>query len=173
MDRREVGFERSALRDYSAASSATIISTNAGLPSARTGRKFPPSQGVVAVNLGVVGQSIERVVFDFGVTLISDDGAEIRIETAFTLRTLEGAIVVIDPAELGESAAVLPAVLHEMITRATADEVTGSLELEFVHGSRVEVLPSDAYEAWSFTAQDGSRAVALPGGGLSTWSAHH
>lgn len=125
------------------------------------------------MNLGIVGQSVERVAFDFAVTLITDDGAEIRIETAFTLRTPNGASAVIDPAEPGDPAAVLTSVLHEMITGATANDATGSLDLEFVHGGRVEVLPSDAYEAWSFTAQGGVRAVALPGGGLSIWGADH
>lgn len=121
------------------------------------------------VNLGIVGHSVERVAFDFGVTLVTDGGAEIRIETAFTFRTADRANAVLDPAEPGDSAAVLPSVLHEMITGATADDATGSLVLEFVHGARLEVLPSDAYEAWSFTTQGGVRAVALPGGGLSTW----
>lgn len=123
------------------------------------------------MNLGIVGRSVERVVFDFGVTLITDHGAEIRIETAFTLRTSDGASVVIDPTEPSDSAAVLPSVLHEMITGATADDSTGSLDLEFVHGGRLQVLPSDTYEAWSLTTQGGMRVLALPGGGLSTWGA--
>lgn len=125
------------------------------------------------MNLGIAGQSVERVAFDFGVTLITDDDSEIRIETAFTLRALDGASFLIDPAKPGDSAAVLTSVLHEMITGATANDATGSLDLEFVHGGRIEVLPNDAYEAWSFTTRDGARAVALPGGGLSTWGTDH
>lgn len=123
------------------------------------------------MNLGIAGDCVERVVFDFAVTLITDNGAEIRIETTLSLRLTDGTVIVVDPSKPAESIALVPSVLHEMITEASAADDTGALALEFVHGSRIEVLPSEKYEAWSFTARDGGRAVATSGGGLSTWGA--
>lgn len=122
------------------------------------------------MNLGIAGESVERVALDFGIMLITDNGAEIRIEAAFTLRSANGTVVV-DPAQPTDSVAIVPSVLHEMIADATAVDDTGVLALEFVHGARIEVLPSAKYEAWTFVRRDGMRVVATPGGGLSIWGA--
>ena len=123
------------------------------------------------MNLGIAGQSIERVSFDFALTLLTENGAELRVEVPFSLHRPDGLTVVINPEDPVEAMAVLPAVLHQMVTRSVADRETGSLLLEFSHGSRIEVPSSDSFEAWTFATQQGVQTVALPGGGLSTWGA--
>jgi len=123
-----------------------------------------------SVNLGIVGQSVERVSFDYAVTLLTDDGAEIRIETVFSLRAPSGESVVVDPSQPGRGAELMMAsILHNMITGVAVDEEVGSLVLDLMNGARLEVAPSESYEAWTFTGDHGLRVVAQPGGGVSTW----
>ena len=109
-------------------------------------------------------------MFDYAITLLTDKGAEIRIETDFSLRNPGGPIAVtISPEMRDQAAVILPAVLHETIRAAAASNETGTLVLDFVHGVRLEVAANPDYEAWTVAAENGSKVVALPGGGLSTW----
>lgn len=121
------------------------------------------------MNLGIVGQSIERVSLDYAVTVLTDGGAEIRIETVFTVRASSGESVLVDPVRPGRGAELITAILHERITGAAVEEGTGSLALDLMNGSRLEVAPSESYEAWTFAGDHGLRVVAQPGGGISTW----
>jgi uncharacterized protein DUF6188 len=121
------------------------------------------------VNLGIAGQSIERVCIDHAVTLLTNDGAEIRIETVFSLRTPGGELLLVDPERPGQTGEAVPWMLHEVIAGATADDI-GTLILDLINGTRLEVAPNDSYEAWGLTRRDGFKLVARPGGGLSTWA---
>jgi hypothetical protein len=121
------------------------------------------------VNLGIAGQSVERISFDYAVTLQTDGGAEIRIETEFSLRMPSGEVDVVEPERLGGGAERLTAILHEMITGASVAESDGTLVLEFVNRVELQVSSSEAYEAWTFTAPGGLKVVALPGGGVTSW----
>lgn len=121
------------------------------------------------MNLGIVGQSVERVSFDYAVTLLTDGGAEIRIETAFSLRAPSGESVVVDPSQPGRGTELVISILHNMITGVTVEEQVGSLVLDLMNGARLEVAPTESYEAWTFTGDHGLRIVAQPGGGVSMW----
>jgi hypothetical protein len=121
------------------------------------------------MKLDVTGQSIERVSFDYAVTLLTDSGAEFRVETSFSLRTPNGEVLVVDPERPASGAEQLAAILHEMITDACVTENSGVLVLDFVNGTRLEVASNESYEAWAFTGTDGLKIVAQPGGGVSTW----
>ncbi|MCW2540071.1 MAG: hypothetical protein JWN95_1796 [Frankiales bacterium] len=122
------------------------------------------------MNLRIVGQSIERVSFDYAVTVLTDGGAEIRIETAFSLRAPSGESVVVDPSQPGRATELMTSLLHNMITGAEVNEESGTLVLDLMNGTRLEVGPSKSYEAWTFTGECGLKAVARPGGGVSTWT---
>jgi hypothetical protein len=117
------------------------------------------------VNLGIVGHFIERVSFDYAVVLLTDEGAEIRIESEFLLKTSHGVTVEVNPGAQANLTALLPAILHDVITTATAGDDTGALVLEFSHGARMEVPPDHLYEAWTLATPHGLRVVAPPGGG--------
>jgi hypothetical protein len=99
-------------------------------------------KGMGKVTLGIAVDSVERVALDFAVTLITDNGAAIRIETTFTLRLADGTTVVVDPTNPAKSIAVVPSVLHEMITEGAATDDTAALGLEFVHSSRIGRRPA-------------------------------
>lgn len=121
------------------------------------------------MNLGIAGDFVERVAIDFAITLTTDNGAELRIETQFTWCSKDGTPEGIDPAEPVELTALVPSVLHKKITVATASDDTGALTIEFLDGSRINVPPNSMYEAWSLTRRDGMRVVAAPDGELSIW----
>jgi len=122
------------------------------------------------VNLGVVGQSVERISIDYAITLLTDGGAEVRIETTFSIRLPGRDVAVVEPEHLVGGSAWLAAVLHEMITEASVSEKTGTLMLGFANGTRLEVVAHESYEAWTYAGSDGSKVVAVAGGGASSWS---
>lgn len=123
------------------------------------------------MNLNIDGQSVERLSLDFGVTLLTNAASELRIETDFTFWTPDGTALLIDPARPNEALGTLATVLHETVSTATADSATGTLLVEFVHGARIEVRTNDVYESWTFATRGGTKAVGLPGGGISNWDA--
>lgn len=120
------------------------------------------------MNLGIAGQSVEKVTFGYAVTLVTDKGVELRIETGFSIH-VDGRSVVVDPEKVGVQAPLVLSRLHRMITAGTADDESGRLELSFVEGHRIEVHSTKFYEAWTCAAPDGTKVVAQPGGGLITW----
>ena len=125
--------------------------------------------GLGPVNLGIAGQSIERVSLDYAVSLLTDGGAEVRIESSFWFRTPTGEVVLVDPEMPGQGVEKFLAMLHQMITEASVVEGTGTLVIEVVNGTRLEVAADESYEAWTFNDTDGLKIVALPGGGIATW----
>ena len=122
------------------------------------------------MNLGIAGQAISRIGFDFAIILLTDDGAEIRIESELSIRSPSGDIHILDPEHSGGNASQVLSLLHGVVRRATADETTGELSLEFDDGSQLRVDPDDDYEAWTFAGRKGEKCVSLPGGGLGLWS---
>lgn len=121
------------------------------------------------MNPRIAGQSVERVSFDYAVTLLTDQGVELRIETGFSLLTPDGDIHLIDPQRIGNQAEYVIAALHETITVATIEDRTGELTLEFISGRRIQVDSNESYEAWTLAGPGGAKFVSLPGGGLGTW----
>jgi hypothetical protein len=121
------------------------------------------------MNLDISGQSVQSVSIDYAFTLRTDGDAEIRIETAFSVRDAAGGFVVGDPGQLGSNAGRVVAVLHETVADAMADD-DGNLVLDFVNGLRITVECDESYEAWTFAGPDGRKLVAQAGGGVSEWS---
>jgi Family of unknown function (DUF6188) len=124
--------------------------------------------GRLIVNLPLVGQSISRVAFDYAVTLLTDGGAELRIETAFSIATREEAAAVVEPSVATEQASALVRLIGCEVELADAGS-DGSLRLAFSGGRTIEVLPHPEFEAWTFAGADGAKAVSVPGGSLTTW----
>ena len=121
------------------------------------------------MNLNLVGHLVERVAFDFGVTILFDNGLEVRIETTFTVHAVDSTPVEVNPPNYQDAAARLLSVLQETVTSAHVDETTGELRLEFEGGRAIRVPSSEMFEAWSLTSLEGVRATSLPGGSLSLW----
>ncbi len=121
------------------------------------------------MDLRIANQVVQQISFDYAITLRTDDGSQIRIETEFSIQDMEGRSIAIDPSGAGDSCTDVLSLLHETITDAAADEGTGSLSLTFGNGSLARADAHDSYEAWTFDGPRGFKCVALPGGGLSWW----
>lgn len=119
------------------------------------------------MTLPLLGQSVSRVSFDYAVTLLTDGGSELRIETAFSIATGEQATV-IEPSSVADNAERLVALLGSHVETADT-RADGSLRLSLSGGQTIEVLPHPEFEAWTFAGPGGVKAVATPGGGLTTW----
>jgi len=114
-------------------------------------------------------QTVDRISFDFGITLLFSDGTELRITTPCEIRSSGGEVVTVDPENLGSDLRILPLLLHQAVQEAQVDEASGAVDVSLRSGSHLRVGPDPDFEAWSLTAPDGSLIVSLPGGGTSRW----
>ncbi len=98
------------------------------------------------IDLGIVGSTVLSVV-----DLV--DGHVLNLDGDVSL-TIEAGHEV--------TAGVRPGLV---VASASADEVTGRLELAFVSGPSLVVPPDPVYEAWHLMRPDGFTG-SMPGGGL-------
>ena len=124
--------------------------------------------GWLIMTLPILGESISRVAFDYGVTLLTDGGSELRIETSFSIASHDRPAVVVEPAEVGDNANALVDLLGSQVDLADTWS-DGSLRLRLSGGQMIEVPPHPEFEAWTFAGSGGVKALATPGGGLTTW----
>ncbi|MGH3799086.1 MAG: DUF6188 family protein [Pseudonocardiaceae bacterium] len=122
----------------------------------------------MAMKLGLEGQSVTHETVDYAVTLNTNAGFEIRIETDFFLSTPEGNFD-LSPDSSDTQAAQGRALLHQTVTSSVAEE-SGVLSLDFSNGLRLRVDPHDSYEAWTVAGPGGMKVVSMPGGELAVWS---
>jgi hypothetical protein len=121
----------------------------------------------MAMKLGLEGQSVTHETIDYTVSLNTDAGFEIRIETDFSLRTPEGNFD-LSPESSDMQTDRLQALLHQTVTSSIAEE-SGALSLDFSDGSRLHVGSHDSYEAWTVAGPGGMKVVSMPGGELAVW----
>jgi hypothetical protein len=125
------------------------------------------------VPLDLIGQRIERILLDYAISLLTDRGVEIKLETPFTLSTAGQLTETVDPARPASGMARLVGLLHQVVTEASVLEGTGTLLLAFSGGLGVQIDPAESYEAWTIAGPDGVISVSLPGGGYANWAGTH
>jgi hypothetical protein len=123
----------------------------------------------VTVDLGLAGQKLIGNDAGYTVRLEFSGGYEVRVETAFTLRTPDGDHQVVPAEDVQAAAAMLGVLTGRAVTVSTADDA-GGLRIDLDGGVRVLVEADPAYEAWTVAGPGGMKVVSLPGGGLSVWS---
>lgn len=111
-------------------------------------------------------RGVLQLQIDFRLGLLIDGGYDLVIETPFFYFGAGDAERRIDPAT-PEVALALP-LLRKVLASAVIK--TGTLQLVMTTGETVLVPPDPNYEAWSISAKDGERIIALPGGGFSHWA---
>lgn len=115
------------------------------------------------------GKSVERICIDYAVTLHFDDGAVLRLESAFSLMApSETALAMIDPAQLGGKGDRILGLIRREVLEASIT-ASGDLKLIFGHGWRLSSEPDDQYEAWSLVVPNGDTFVCLPGGRVARY----
>ncbi|UOE42911.1 DUF6188 family protein [Agromyces larvae] len=120
------------------------------------------------MRLDLEESSITRVSFDFAVTLLLSNGAEMRIETEGVFTPPIGDEVGFDPEDARPVAGVLLGLLREDVSLAEAGD-HGALRIRTKTGMEVNVVSSPDYEAWGIVWPDGRRVICMPGGELAIW----
>lgn len=116
----------------------------------------------------LVGQSPERVSFDYAVTLAVSGGNEVRIECVMSVHTGRGDVVRVEPRSCAEGGIWLIGLLRREVTEGVVG-AGGDLRIEFVGGVVLECVADPDYEAWTLTGPKGETVVAVPGGGVERW----
>jgi hypothetical protein len=119
--------------------------------------------------LRLEGQRVTKVCFDYAVTLATESGFELRLETLFVIHDPDDEQASVDPEAPRELAAHVLEILQQLIDSADV-EPSGALTVRFVDGHEIVVPPHPEFEAWSVVGPSGQRVVCLPGGGFSEWS---
>lgn len=115
--------------------------------------------------LSIRGELVIQLRFGFAIT-IATESTDVKIGSDFRLVGPDAHVHTIDP-ETPTHADELTA-LHQ--TTVDGDCFSdGRLQLRFSNGFTVEAGPGDQYEAWELWRSNGEIAVAVPGGGLTTW----
>lgn len=122
------------------------------------------------IEYAIEGQQIDRICVDYAVTLQTSDGAELRIETAFTLTRDDTPPVEVNPECIGVAATHVLDLIRLRVVWALIED-SGNLELHFDGGRRLMCPPHNDFEAWVLVAANGERIVCLPGGGTAHWMA--
>jgi uncharacterized protein DUF6188 len=118
------------------------------------------------MDLELDGQQVTAQEANFNLTLRTDRGSELQIETPYTVHTATGTISVV-PEQSTEPGP--PSFLEQRIRSATAAD-SGRLEVVFDSGAVLRVEPDPDFEAWTFVASDGKRVVSMAEGELAVWS---
>ncbi|HSY15739.1 MAG TPA: DUF6188 family protein [Jatrophihabitantaceae bacterium] len=120
------------------------------------------------MNIGISGQRVERISFDYGLSFLTDVGTEVRIETKVSMQLADGARREFDLPNSPREASDVLVVLHQEVIAASVEEGAATLSLEFTGAAMIEVRSDDMYEAWTTSKSGGVKFAALPGGGIST-----
>lgn len=110
------------------------------------------------------------MIFDYAVTLQTEEGAVLRVEQPFALRRHDEDVATVDPERAADHAPLLVGLLHKIVEGAEATEA-GELTVRLSDAWALVVPPHSDYEAWTFAGSRGEHVVCVPGGGVTAWGA--
>ncbi|GII75538.1 hypothetical protein Sru01_05200 [Sphaerisporangium rufum] len=119
------------------------------------------------MDLRLGGQSVVRVAFDAGVTLLTDSGYEVRIEAAATLSSEDGTWEVTPGAPTPAMTRMIELFGAEILSARAS--VAGTLSIHLAGGRSLIVEPDDHFEAWTMAGPGGALVVCMPAGELALW----
>ena len=120
------------------------------------------------MELELEGQRVTQESVDFAVSLRTDAGYEVRIETDFSMHTPNGDF----DFSLGTSSLEpdkFPSLLQHTVTSSVAEK-SGGMVLGFDDGASLRVEPHEEYEAWTIAGPHGKKIVCMPGGEVAVWA---
>lgn len=118
------------------------------------------------VGIPLAGKEVSRCVIDGAFTMEFGEGELLRIEGGFIFQTTAGRYEL--SAERTEELGPALGVLGKTISWSGTSE-GGQLDVHFVDGTALRVLPDSQYEAWEVVGKGGFRVVCMPGGELAIW----
>nr|WP_280763846.1 DUF6188 family protein [Prescottella agglutinans] len=113
---------------------------------------------------------VTEVGFGYAVSVTTDRGTRLTIETAFTIHTASGGAQLVHPENVtrGEP---LQSLVGQWVRHLSVTD-GGRLVVGFSGGETIVVEPDGDYEAWGIRAPNGFQVIALPGGGVAVWDAN-
>lgn len=121
------------------------------------------------MDLGLNGKCLQSVLIEYTLRMKLSDVYFIVIESPFNVES-HGTNVSLSPEEDADEAfQPIRQLVGRMVEEATADDA-GALHVRFSDGTRLEVPPDEAYEAWNVSGPNGALVVCTPGGKLAVWS---
>lgn len=116
------------------------------------------------------GRKVERLCFDYSVTLMFSGDGELRIEQPFVVRSSDSIETLVVPEDGSRGLAAALQLVHLEVVKVEAFK-DGHLEVSFAEGTRLEVPADEGLEAWELLGPNDLRMVSLPGGDLAVWQA--
>lgn len=110
------------------------------------------------------------VLVEYTVRLKLSEGYVLLIESPFTFSSHDQTTTLSPDEDPEESFLPLRRLAGLTIDEASVAS-TGTLLVRFCDGTRIEVPPDEAYEAWNVSGPDGALVVCTPGGELAIWTA--
>ncbi|OAN30215.1 hypothetical protein A4X20_09880 [Mycolicibacterium iranicum] len=112
---------------------------------------------------------MQSVLIEYSVVFELSGGFFIVIESAIRFERGNSARNLFAEEDPDEDLQPLRELVGSIIDEAAVDPA-GALRVGFSDGTRLQVEPDDAYEAWNVSGPDGALIVCTPGGALVTWS---
>lgn len=113
-------------------------------------------------------QLVTQIRFDFAVSLLTLQGAVIRVQKDFLVTHPGQEPVLVEVEDLAPGAAAVVQFFGQVLLAAETDD-NGALRLLFESGASIYVAPDDAVEPWSLNSGSGELLVGLPGGGSAVY----
>ena len=121
------------------------------------------------MDLGLGGRTVHAASIEYTLGLRLSGERFVVVESPFAIHS-GGQTWSLSP-EMYPDDVVQPVQLLVGLTaqEAVSDE-SGALRVRFDHGTRLDVPPDEAYEAWNMSGPNGALVVCTPGGQLAIWS---
>ncbi|MFB1295707.1 DUF6188 family protein [Mycobacterium sp. pW049] len=121
------------------------------------------------VDLELNGRRVQSVLIENSVVFELSGGCFIVIQSRMRIERATGARTLFAEEDPDEELQPIRELVGSTIDEATVDPA-GALRVRFSDGTRLQVEPDDAYEAWNVSGPNGALTVCTPGGALATWS---
>lgn len=96
------------------------------------------------MDLGLAGNTITRVILDYGATIHTDGGYEIRIESTFAVHTGDTQLMISPETDhTATQTKRLESLISHTITSATASDTSGTLRLIIDNHTQLVAEPPD------------------------------
>lgn len=121
------------------------------------------------VDLDLNGRRVQSVLIENSVVFELSGHSFMMIQSAIRFERGTDAMTLSAEDDTDEALQPIRELVGSTIDEATVD-AAGALRVDFSDGTRLDVEPDDAYEAWNVSGPDGALIVCTPGGSLVTWS---
>lgn len=118
----------------------------------------------------LTGQTITKVVGNGQLSIHTDAGWVISIESNIVYEAADGTTTELVGDEAGAAESLAPALVGHIIQSSQLSQ-TGGFTMTIVPNMRLSALPDDDFEAWNIVGPEGQRTVSMPGGELAVWDA--